>query len=228
MSIPYEQIIIINLEKRADRRTEMRRELARVGLDGDPRVRFFPAIEASDPGRWKSNGEHGCFMSHYAVVQEAARSGESLLLLEDDCDFTDAARTSDWGKGFDVFYGGYWVPDFSDPQGGIVQGAHCMGFSSRALPLLAQLFDDVLMAEKSPPPADGIYVDLRRRHENLTTEFALPQIAVQRQSASDITPGRYDQNRLLAPFLQLARAFNRGRYRRQKMMEGFKERSERN
>ena len=30
MSIPYEQIVIINLLKRADRRTEMRRELSRA------------------------------------------------------------------------------------------------------------------------------------------------------------------------------------------------------
>lgn len=225
MSIPYQQIVTINLEKRADRRTEMRRELARVGLDGDPRVQFFPAIETFDPGRWKSNGEHGCFMSHYAVVQKAARSGKSLLLLEDDCDFTDAARESDWGRGADIFYGGYWVPNFADPHGGVVQGAHCMGFSSRALPLLAKFFKDLLAGETNPPPADGVYVEFRRKHEDLITIFARPQIAVQRQSASDISPGRYDQNRLLAPFLQLARAFNRGRYRRQKMMEGFEEQS---
>ena len=225
MSIPYQQIVIINLEKRADRRTEMRRELARLGLDGDPRVHFFPAIEAADPGRWKTNGEHGCFMSHYAVVREAALSGNSLLLLEDDCDFTDAARGSDWGKGSDIFYGGYWVPDFADPHSGPVQGAHCMGFSSRALPLLAQFFDQVVAGEERPPPADGVYVEFRRKYADMVTDFARPQIAVQRQSASDISPGRYDQNRLLAPFLQLARAFNRRRYRRLKMMEGFEDQS---
>jgi glycosyl transferase family 25 len=165
-------------------------------------------------------------MSHHAVVQEAARSGNSLLLLEDDCDFTDAACESDWGRGADIFYGGYWVPNFADPHGGVVQGAHCMGFSSRALPLLAEFFHELLTGEANPPPADGVYVNFRRKHEDMVTDFARPQIAVQRQSASDISPGRYDRNRVLAPFLQLARAFNRRRYRRQKMMEGSQEQSE--
>jgi glycosyl transferase family 25 len=225
MLVPYDRIALINLEKRADRRVQMRRELARIGLGDDPRVRFFPAIEPFDRGRWKNIGEHGCFMSHYAVVQEAARSGESLLLLEDDCDFTDAAMSSDWGRGSDIFYGGYWVPDFSDPHGGIVQGAHCMGFSSRTLQPLAKFFEQ-LLEESRPPPADGVYVDFRRQYPDLVTSFARPQIAVQRQSASDISPGRYDRNSLFAPFLRLARAVNRGRYRRDKMLEGMAERLE--
>jgi glycosyl transferase family 25 len=220
MSIPYDRIVVINLPARSDRRTEMTRELNRVGLKDDPRVQFFPAIAASDPGRWKSNGEHGCFLSHHAVVQEAARSGGSLLLLEDDCDFTDAVRASDWGAGSDIFYGGYWVPDFSNPHGGRVQGAHCIGLSARALPPLADFFEQMLKEQGNPPPADGVYVDFRKVHEDMVTVFARPQIAVQRQSASDISPGRYDRHRLLAPLLRLARAFNRQRYRREKMMEG--------
>lgn len=223
MAPPFDRIIIINLEKRADRRTEMRRELARIGLADDPRVRFFPAIEPSDPGRWKSIGEHGCFMSHRAVVHAAAGAGESLLLLEDDCDFTDAALSSDWGRGSDVFYGGYWVPDFADPHQGIVQGAHCMGFSARAVKALASFFDGTLENPGSPPPADGVYVDFRREHPDMVANFALPQIAVQRQSASDISPGRLDRYWLLAPFLRLARAANRRRYRQAKMLEGTTE-----
>lgn len=225
MSVPYDQIVIINLAKRADRRTEMQRELARVGLGSDTRVRFFAAVEASHPGRWNSNGEHGCFMSHFAVVQHAARLGESLLLLEDDCDFTAAALRSRWGLNSDIFYGGYWVPDFANPCAGPVQGAHCMGFSSRAISLLGPFFEQILARDAAPPPADGLYVDFRKQHRDLVTEFARPQIAVQRQSASDISPGRFDRSPVLAPFLRMARAFNRGRYRRQKMMEGVDDRS---
>jgi hypothetical protein len=78
----------------------------------------------------------------------------------------------------------------------------------------------MLKEQGNPPPADGVYVDFRKVHEDMVTVFARPQIAVQRQSASDISPGRYDRHRLLAPLLRLARAFNRQRYRREKMMEG--------
>ena len=163
-------------------------------------------------------------MSHFAVVQKAAHLGKSLLLLEDDCDFTDAALRSRWGFNTDIFYGGYWVPDFVNPHAGPVQGAHCMGFSSHAISLLCPFFEQILARDTAPPPADGLYVDFRGpTPEELVTEFARPQIAVQRQSASDITPGRFDRNPVLAPFLRMARAFNRGRYRRQKMMEGFEE-----
>lgn len=222
MLIPYDRIVVINLKKRNDRRADMAREFRRIGLDGDPRISFFPALEPSDRGRWKSIGEHGCFISHYAVVKEIAASGDSLLLLEDDCDFTDAALGSDWGKGFDLFWGGYWVPDFSNPRAGIVQGAHCMGISARALPLLSQHFDQVLQSTDSTP-ADGVYVDFSRQHEWITTAFAQPQIAVQRQSPSNITPGRFDKNQFLSPFLKVARALNRRRYRNRKMMEGSRE-----
>ena len=164
-------------------------------------------------------------MSHFTVVQEAARRGHSLLLLEDDCDFTDAALRSPWGLNNDIFYGGYWVPDFANPCAGTVQGAHCMGFSARAISLLGPFFEQILARDAAPPPAEGLYVDFRRQHPELVTEFARPQIAVQRQSVSDISPGRFDQSPVLAPFLRVARALNRGRYRQKKMMEGFEERS---
>lgn len=219
MSIPFDRVVVINLKKRADRRAEMKHELARLGLEHDPRVGFFPAFEPSDQGRWKSIGEHGCFMSHRAVVMEAAERGESLLLLEDDCDFTDAALSSDWGGEADIFWGGYWVPDFANPLGGVVQGAHCMGLSPRALSFLAHYFER-LDNEPSPPPADGVYVDVLRQHPSLKAAFAQPQIAVQRQSASDISPGRFDRNWVLAPLLKIVRGLNRQRYRKKKMMEG--------
>jgi hypothetical protein len=52
----FDRIRIVNLESRADRRREMERQLARVGLSGDPRVEFFKAIRTANPARFDAPG----------------------------------------------------------------------------------------------------------------------------------------------------------------------------
>jgi glycosyl transferase family 25 len=209
----YDRIRVINLRSRADRRREMKRELGRLGLANDNRVQFFDAVEPDGLGHWRSRGEHGCFLSHLGILKEASAAGESILVLEDDCDFTDAALTSDWGRGADIFYGGYYAADPARLQESNIQGSHCIGFSAAMLPrvieYLEHLFDDPM-----PPPIDGAYVNFRRTNPDVLTSFATPPVAVQRQSASDIHPSPYDRSRLLGPVVGLLRKFNRGRHKR--------------
>ena len=212
----FDRIRIINLRSRADRRREMAGELKRLGLKNDPRVEFFEAIAPADRGKWRTIGEHGCYLSHLAVLRQAALAGESILLLEDDCDFTDAAQTSDWGAGSDIFYGGFSAADHSNLQTCDMQGAHCMGFSKAAVAPLVE-FLERQAAGDSPAPVDGAYVDFRRANPQLRTEFASPQIAIQRQSSSDISPGRFDRNKLSRFAVGLVRKLNRGHNRRRKM-----------
>lgn len=216
----YDQIRIINLNSRADRRTEMISELQRLGLEHDPRVQFFDAIVPEGPGKWRTVGEHGCYMSHLSLLRSAEAAGENILLLEDDCDFTDAASTSKWGLGSEIFYGGFRTTDYSRLQTGDIEGAHCMGFHRDILTRL------VAFLEKSaesplPIPVDGAYVEFRRANPELLTEFAIPQVAVQRQSRSDITPGKFDRNKWLSLIASPIRKLNRGRHRRRRMMDGL-------
>ena len=219
MPVPFDQISIINLRSRADRRREMMGELDRLGLKNDPRVEFFEAIAPTDRGKWHTIGEHGCFLSHLAVLKSAAAEGKSLLLLEDDCDFTAAALTSDWGAGSDIFYGGYSAADYSQLQTSDLQGAHCVGFSHAGLaPLVAYLEQQA--AGEAPAPVDGAYVDFRRANPQVRTAFAQPQVAIQRQSSSDISPGRFDRNAVTRFAVSLVRKLNRGRNRRRKLMDG--------
>ena len=72
-----EKIIYINLDHRTDRRSEIERELATMGLSGER----FSAILAKP-------GYIGCLQSHLKVLELAKQSGwKNVLLLEDDFQF---------------------------------------------------------------------------------------------------------------------------------------------
>lgn len=213
MLAAYDQIRIISLRTRLDRRREMLSELRRLDLARDPRVRFFDAIVPENPGRWRTIGEHGCYLSHLAVLKDAEMAGASILLLEDDCDFTDAAETSDWGADSDIFYGGFSVANLSRLETSDIQGAHCMGFGKAAVAPLVEYLERQAVSQ-SPAPIDGAYVNFRRANPHLRTQFASPQIAIQRQSSSDISPGRFDRNFFLRFAVGLFRKLNWGRNRR--------------
>ena len=186
----FDRIRIINLPYRRDRRAEMERELARVGLAGDPRVAFFTAIRPNDPGRFESLGARGVYQSQCAILEGAAAAGQSVLILEDDCDFTAATLTYVDPGGWDIFYGGYMASDPADLGGSTIIGAHMMGFSiagARALAayLPTMPFDDV------HPPIDGAYTTFRHAHPAVPVVFAVPPLGVQRASRTDIAPLRF-------------------------------------
>jgi glycosyl transferase family 25 len=218
----YDVVRIVNLPTRLDRKRAMEGELRRIGLFGDPGIAFFPAFAPEMAEPWRSRGERGCFLSHLAILKAARQAGQSVLILEDDCDFTDAAFDADWGKDSDIFYGGFGAQDYSDLHASNVQGSHCMGFSAAVVGPLIDFLEELAKGE-APPPIDGAYVRFRRLHPEWRTAFALPQVAVQRQSPSDIAVGRFDRVWPLTLLASIARKLNRRRYRRLKMMEGMSE-----
>lgn len=185
----YDLIRVINLRARTDRKAEMTAELKRVGLAQDSRVKFFEAMTSDTAAPWRAKGERGVFLSHLAVLREAASKNANLLILEDDCDFTDALPAARQDDGIAIYYGGYDAADPTDLKASDIIGSHCMGFSAdtvRALvPFLEALFD-----HESPPPIDGAYVWFRRANPDMATQFAVPVIAVQRPSRSDIAQQR--------------------------------------
>jgi len=81
----FEQVKIINLPERGDRRREMNLQLRRIGL----RAEYFPAVRVSEAGSWPGFGARGCFQSHYRILQQAIQQGaRNVLILEDDLDFS--------------------------------------------------------------------------------------------------------------------------------------------
>lgn len=198
----FESIRILNLPHRVDRRREMLAELAKFGLADDERVAFFAGSTAQDPGPFASAGEHGCYLSHLALLKQASAAGKRLLVLEDDCDFLPEAADCVLPDEWDIFYGGYTAEDPDDLANSNMIGAHCMGYSPRAASAVAAYLEELLEPGFEPdalavarghyqpgvnPPFDGAIVWFRRAHPEMKTVFA--QIAVQRSSRSDIASG---------------------------------------
>ncbi len=201
----FDQIRIVNLAQRRDRRAEMVAQLRKVGLADDPRVAFFPAIACDDPGPFRRTGSYGAFLSHVALLRAAADAGQSILILQDDCDFIipDATEYRIVGD-CDIFYGGYVASDPTDLPNSDIIGAHFMGFSANAAALacyyLAAYLEpdfplDPVAAAKPDfnpairPPIDGAFVWFRRAHPELVTQFAM--LGVQRASRTDIGDQRF-------------------------------------
>src|ERR1700704_4562761 len=77
-------IVVINLQRRIDRRIEAGNELSRIGWH----AKYFSAIEAESEAGFPSIGARGCFLSHLAVLRNAKEAGvRRLVILEDDVNF---------------------------------------------------------------------------------------------------------------------------------------------
>lgn len=200
----FDQIRIINLPERIDRRRAMDRELQSVGLAGDPRVSYFDAHRPKDAGNFSSLGARGCYASHRDLLKEAADGGKSILILEDDCFFYPT--TADIVPTWDIFYGGYTAATPEDLQRSDIEGTHMMGFSSRGARLVSEYLEG-LTVEGAHPPIDATYVWFRRAFPEVPTLFASPQMAGQRPSRSDIAAlAWYDRTPVIRQAANLLRA----------------------
>lgn len=203
----FDMIRIINLPERKDRRRGMMAELRRVGLADDPRVQFFAAIRPKEALNHLSIGMHGVFLSHHAILKEAAAKDMSVLILEDDCDFSPDIAGYQPPKGWDVFYGGYDAAQPDRLHESDIIGAHMMGFTADAAKQVADYFAG-LKPEGAFPPIDGAYVWFRRAHPEAATVFAEPPIGNQRGSRSDIADvAIYDRLPVIRGAVEMARRF---------------------
>lgn len=110
----FGQIMIINLRNRADRRRDIGRELAKLGLSLDhPQVHLFEAIRPQDAQGFPSVGARGAFLSHQAVCERMLDRGwPRMLVLEDDMTLPDrriehlrALATALCNRPWDILYG---------------------------------------------------------------------------------------------------------------------------
>ncbi len=205
----FDAIYVINLAKRTDRLVEMEAELKRVGLSlATPGVLLFSAVRPDDAGPFESIGARGSFMSHLLALEDAVAKGLSrVLILEDDCNFSAdwVARLSDlasvWpNESWSIFYGGTLTTGMEiDARNGFTEvmpeqplfGNHCYCVAGSALPKMTQYFRQMLLRppghpEGGPMHVDGAYSWFRRAHPNFRTVLAVPYIAYQRSSRTDI------------------------------------------
>lgn len=187
---PFSRIRVINLPERTDRRKGMDKELAKVGLLGDPRVSYFEAIRPSDPGNFTSIGARGVYESQREILRKAALADESVLILEDDCFFAESAQDRDIPDDWQIFYGGYTAHDPACLHSSDIEGAHMMGFSALGAKRVSGYLNE-LSVVGTHPPIDAAYVWFRRQHPDVPTYFASPPLAGQRPSRSDIAALRW-------------------------------------
>jgi hypothetical protein len=214
----FQQIYIINLPHRRDRRQEMAEQLQGIGLSFDsPGVRLFAAFRPDDPDGFPNIGARGCFMSHLGVLQDAReRKFERILIFEDDLNFSPdfSARIDrviadlkqmDWS----VFYGGYAMKADPTPAGNAVlaqaepptsiQTAHFIGFRGPAIAEVAGFLEEVLQRPPGDPRGgpmhvDGAYGWYRFLCPSKVTLVSVPRLGYQRSSRTDIHALRwYDQ-----------------------------------
>lgn len=201
----FDRIRIVSLATRKDRRAQMEAQLSSASLLGDPRVAFFDALSFDEAGPFRRKGSHGAFKSHLTLLEEAATAGQSILILQDDCDFLfPAIRHYELPDRFDVFYGGFTASDPDNLHESEIIGAHFMGFSARAARAAAEYLAAYLEPDFQPdpkaaaesdfnpairPPIDGALVWFRWAHPELQTVFAL--VSVQRSSRTDIGDQRW-------------------------------------
>lgn len=204
----FDRVYVINLPDRTDRRREMTAQLALIGLAEDPLVQFFPAVRPEDRGDFGSIGERGCFLSHLGVLKDAvARGHGSILILEDDVDWTPAAlargarlealRQTDWaylhgGQGHDRAAPDGVISLVPLPPERELLLAHFVGFRGPVIAQMVDYLEAILRRpagspEGGPMHVDGAYSWFRRAHPELAAHVCVPSLAQQRSSRSDIS-----------------------------------------
>ncbi|MEM6973499.1 MAG: glycosyltransferase family 25 protein [Pseudomonadota bacterium] len=207
----FDQIYIINLAERTDRKREIGVQLEKVGLSlDDPVIRLFEAVRPASKGDFPSIGAHGCFMSHMGVLADAIAADHSnILILEDDVDWTPMALTGDPGRvsvlqetDWDYLHGGLGDDTATtadclrlealEPEQ-IVYLAHFVGLRGEAIAKSHRFFAQMLerpagSAEGGPMHLDGAYNWFRQANPEIRSYICRPSLARQRSSKSDITP----------------------------------------
>ncbi|AMV37088.1 glycosyltransferase family 25 protein [Planctomyces sp. SH-PL62] len=231
----FDQVYVVNLPSRADRRKEMAAQLERVGSSLVGRnVSLFPAIRPESADGFPSIGARGCFLSHLNILRDAdARGLNRILILEDDLDFApdflqregEVARLLE-DAGWGLFYGGYVLiePIGSAASGPVhalastqgVRTTHFVGFQGEAIAEVITHLEAILTRtpgdpEGGPMHVDGAYSRFRAGHPDCRTLLATPELGDQRASRTDIHELQwYDRTPLIRNLVAILR---RGRNR---------------
>ena len=206
----FDAAYYINLAYRTDRRAEVERELQRARISATR----FEAIRPDSAGEFPTLGTHGCFMSHLGVLKQAYEEGhDRVIIFEDDLLLRPALveqqaevveqlqKHADW----DFVFFGHDLEQNGHPTAVAARGKpwriekiqadfgllHCYAVRRTILPQLIEYLETILTRKAGDPRGgpmhvDGAYTHFRNDHPEVQTLVALPQIAVQRSSRTDI------------------------------------------
>jgi glycosyl transferase family 25 len=210
---------VINLESREDRRTEMRRQLRRIGWSAE----LYRAVQPPDAGGFPSIGARGCFLSHLNVLKRGRLQDQHVLIMEDDLNFSiDFPRL--WPQAFNelqdrdwsIFYPAHYLKTepnglkLIDPSLNIL----CTHFIMIHRNVVATVIHG-LEAILSRPPGhplggpmhvDGAYSTIRAQNPDMKTYIFSPALGYQRSSRSDVADQKaFDRIKFLRPIVGAVR-----------------------
>jgi hypothetical protein len=202
---------VINLESRPDRRSEMQKQLDRIGWQAD----FIKAIRPGEEGPFPSSGARGCFLSHIEVLKQG--EGSNIVLMEDDLNFlpgapelwADAIETlpADWS----MFYPAHDIGNGRLDPGTGVSCTHMVVFNSSIVSRIRRELETIMSRPKGhqlggPMHIDGAYSTIRAQNPDIRTYVLSPPLGYQRSSRSDIADLRFfDSLPILRPITSALR-----------------------
>ncbi|WP_293152375.1 MULTISPECIES: glycosyltransferase family 25 protein [unclassified Microcoleus] len=181
----FERTYVVNLPDRQDRRRDITKELANVGISLAPNsVEIFPAVRPETAGEFPSIGAWGCFLSHLSILKHARQQNLSnVLVMEDDLAISptliaqqsaliEQLQGQDWG----MVYLGHYLTDRNlpkvDPNGRSseaavllkpytlgIQTTHFYGVNGQILDRLIAFLEQVQQRPKGHPDGGPMHVD---------------------------------------------------------------------
>jgi len=240
----FDRAYVINLSDRPDRRHQAEQEFRRAGINiPNGNVQFYTAVRPTDKGRFENIGTRGCFNSHRGILEIADQERlRNVLIFEDDVSFRDIGvaferqlMTQLSHEDWDVVFFGYSIPNDASLNGPLMRwpndilGAHFYGVNGRFVHRMRQYMNECELRPRDHPdggpmPADGAYNHVRYVNPNINLFLAVPNLAYQRSSRTDIAQAHIlDGPVWLRPIMrgaraikhQLRMAFDRNKLRRQ-------------
>jgi glycosyl transferase family 25 len=217
---------IITLPDRIDRRRGLEREFARIGIDiPTTNVNFFYGSRPTEQGEFYAIGAKGSFYSHRNVLKLALKNeAKNVLVFEDDVAFRkiktqyvdqilEQLSKIEW----DIIYFGYCFPRDDGLEGplnawpGDTIGGHFYAVNG---PFVSEMIKYMNECEErprdhpdgGPSGRDGTYNNLRHIKPSTRVYIAVPNLANQRSSRTDIGPLKlYDKIIWMGPAIQFLR-----------------------
>mgnify|MGYP000185569833 CR=1 FL=1 len=212
----FDKIICINLNKRADRWSEMTEQFKKHSLN----VLRFEAVDGNPMG-WRTSdwagtersieGALGCIASHVAIYKMAKENNwKRVLIVEDDCDFVDnlcdvfeksiTALPDDWDflyfGGVHETRGGQFVPEKINEhfvRAKRIITTSCYAISNSVIDLsLSTILKDEPVFNCPIDAYLGAYIQ-----PHCKTYAFHPPLAWQRASYSDIQKGHRDYSNMM-------------------------------
>ncbi len=225
----FDQVRIINMTSRTDRRQETVAEFKRGSLPIETgTIRFFPAITPDTAEGFSSRGARGCYMSHLEVLREAQQQqARHVLILEDDIAFVRNINTLGSHAflalqelAWDVAYFGHVLPSSKkNPHWQKVDqavfSAHCYAINGSAINKLVELLETMLTRQPGDPLGGPMHYDgalnwFFRHNDQVNAYYYTHCLGYQRPSATNIHAlGKFDRLPGVAGLMTLARYLKR-------------------